>query len=127
MSSTIKHVENKLFHNGIQAFNEQQFYDAHEILEELWSEHKINDRIFIQGLIQVAVAFYHLKNNNLNGAKSMLKKALKKIDCDSDRVDNLPIVIMKLNDILKMITSISVNKEFNWSIIPKILIKSDEE
>ena len=127
MSDLITNNESyNLFRDAINTFNAQRFYDAHEILEELWAKHKISDRIFIQGLIQVAVAFYHLKNNNLNGARSMLKKALKKIDCDNDRIDNLKILISGLNDILKTINLINTNKEFNWEKIPKISIKLNE-
>ena len=120
------HESDQLFYKGVNTFNNGQFYDAHEILEELWSEYKLHDRIFIQGLIQVSVAFYHLQNNNLNGTKSMLKKALKKIDCKNARISNLPITIKSLNDILITINLIKTNKEFDWSLIPKLLIKEDD-
>ena len=66
--------EDILFQKGIKAFNERNFYDAHEYWEELWLDYKLEDSKFIQGLIQLAVSYYHLFNNNLNGAKSMIKK-----------------------------------------------------
>ena len=72
--------EDILFHKGINAFNNRQFYDAHEYWEELWLNYKLNDSDFIQGLIQLAVSYFHLFNQNLKGARSMIKKCLKKIE-----------------------------------------------
>ena len=72
--------EDLLFNKGIEAFNNREFYDAHEYWEELWLDYKLNDAQFIQGLIQLAVSYFHFFNQNLNGARSMLKKCLKKID-----------------------------------------------
>ena len=76
--------EDILFQKGIKAFNEKNFYEAHEYWEELWLDYKLDDSKFIQGLIQLAVSYYHLFNNNLNGAKSMIGKCLGKLD-DFDR------------------------------------------
>ena len=72
--------EEQLFHNGMQAFNDRRFYDAHEFWEELWLEYKLEDANFIQGLIQLAVSYFHLFNNNLNGARSMINKCLGKFE-----------------------------------------------
>ena len=72
--------EDVFFNKGIEAFNNRQFYDAHEYWEELWLEYKLNDPDFIQGLIQLAVSYFHLFNQNLKGARSMIKKCMKKID-----------------------------------------------
>ena len=69
-----------LFQKGIKAFNDRNFYEAHEYWEELWLDYKLEDSKFIQGLIQLAVSYYHLFNNNLNGAKSMIKKCLGKLE-----------------------------------------------
>ena len=69
-----------LFHKGLQAFNEKNFYDAHEYWEELWVNHKLKDAKFIQGLIQLSVSYFHLFNQNLNGARSMIRKSIGKFD-----------------------------------------------
>jgi len=70
--------ENELFNEGIIAFNNRQYYDAHEFWEELWLNYKLEDAKFIQGLIQLAVSYFHFFNNNLKGARSMAKKCLTK-------------------------------------------------
>ena len=46
------------------------------LAEETTSGH----RLFYQGLIQTAVGFYHLSNENFNGACSQFGKALAKLE-----------------------------------------------
>ena len=70
--------EDELFQQGIDAFNHRCFYDAHEYWEELWLDYKLKDASFIQGLIQLSVSYFHLFNNNINGARSMISKCLGK-------------------------------------------------
>ena len=72
-------VENKLFNKGIFLFNKKKYYDAHEFWEELWSEHKLDDPLFIQGLIQLSVAFFHISNLNLKCSRSLFQKCLPKL------------------------------------------------
>lgn len=65
---------------GVEEFNRQFFFEAHDVWEELWRETTGTHRIFYQGLIQTAVGFYHLSNGNYKGACSQLGKALGKLD-----------------------------------------------
>ena len=72
--------EEELFNKGIIAFNNRKFYDAHEFWEDLWLNYKLEDAKFVQGLIQLAVSYFHFFNNNLKGARSMIKKCLTKFE-----------------------------------------------
>jgi predicted metal-dependent hydrolase len=67
------------FARGIEEFNTQFFFEAHDTWEELWMETIGVNRLFYQGLIQTAVAFYHLSNENYKGACSQFNKALAKL------------------------------------------------
>lgn len=69
-----------LFERGIEEFNRQYFFEAHDTWEELWMETSGSHRLFYQGLIQAAVGFYHLGNQNYKGACSQFGKALAKIE-----------------------------------------------
>ena len=54
---------------GIEHFNRHEFFEAHDIWEDLWREMKGDDsRKFFQGLINAAVALHHLRNGNVSGA-----------------------------------------------------------
>lgn len=69
-----------LFTRGIEEFNRQYFFEAHDLWEEVWRDCTGHSRLFYQGLIQTAVGFYHLSNNNFKGAESQLGKALTKLE-----------------------------------------------
>ena len=42
-------------------WNEQRYYEAHDVLEQLWLRTDSRDTDFFKGLIQAAGAFVHLK------------------------------------------------------------------
>lgn len=60
-------------------FNHHLFFEVHEILEAQWRIEHDPPRLFLQGLIQVAVAFHHLERRNFRGAVSLLHDGLEKI------------------------------------------------
>jgi hypothetical protein len=53
---------------GILFFNARDFFEAHEVWEDLWHVTAGPERKFYQGLIQTAVALFHLGNRNIRGA-----------------------------------------------------------
>lgn len=56
---------------GIAHFNVCDFFEAHEVWEELWKDYQGPSRKFYQGLIQVAVCLHHFGNGNIRGAKKL--------------------------------------------------------
>src|ERR671924_411007 len=44
-----------------QCWNEKQYYEAHDVLEQLWLKTKSPDADYFKGLIQAAGAFVHLQ------------------------------------------------------------------
>ena len=59
----------------VRLFNRQEFFEAHEVLEDLWRETGGGDREFFQGLIQVAVALEHRRRGNVRGAAGVVESA----------------------------------------------------
>jgi hypothetical protein len=47
-------------------FNAQQYYEAHDVLENLWLETRGADHLFYKGLIQFAGAYVHLQKQFLH-------------------------------------------------------------
>ena len=72
--------KDRLFRKGLEAFNSAHFYDAHEIWEEVWLETLNPEKMFLQGLIQVAAAFHHYSKANRLGTQKLLLAGLNKID-----------------------------------------------
>ena len=58
---------------GIEEFNEGEFYECHEYLEEAWMQEPRRVRFLYQGILQVGVGFYHLQNGNWRGATGLLR------------------------------------------------------
>jgi uncharacterized protein len=67
------------FRRGIQLFNDAEFFECHEVLEDLWRPMKGPRRLFLQAVIHFAVALYHHQQNNPPGARRQLRKSLKKL------------------------------------------------
>lgn len=60
---------------GILLFNAGDFFEAHEVWEDLWSESHGPERRFYQGLIQAAVGLCHFGNGNLGGAAKLYRSS----------------------------------------------------
>lgn len=65
---------------GIRLFNEQEYFDCHEVLEELWVEVMGESKLYLQGLIQASVGMFHFGNDNLGGARKMYRSAREKLE-----------------------------------------------
>ena len=75
----MKHAAPILVREGIELFNRGEFFDCHEVLEEVWTPTQQPERWFLQSLIHFAVGFYHHQKGNPIGATRQLEKGLKKI------------------------------------------------
>ncbi|MBD30739.1 MAG: hypothetical protein CMG44_00850 [Candidatus Marinimicrobia bacterium] len=111
-----------LFERGKIEYQKGNFFDAHEIWEDLWSDYYLKDRKFIQGLIQLSVSFVHLKNSNMKGAKSLLKKSQGKfMEFEgvhrSINIDRLKKDLVELESEYELIENI---ENFNWSLVPEL-------
>lgn len=64
---------------GIALFNQREYFEAHEVWEDLWREADGNDRQFYQGLIQCAVSLEHMKRGNASGARRLFQRCQKRL------------------------------------------------
>jgi len=67
------------FWHGVEQFNSRQFYACHDTLEALWMEATEPQKTFYQGILQIAVALYHLGNSNWRGAVILLGEGINKL------------------------------------------------
>src|SRR4051794_37825663 len=64
-------LERKLYYDGIQLFNEKEFFQAHEVWEDAWHMAYGLKHSFYQGLIQCSVALEHYRRSNPRGVLSL--------------------------------------------------------
>jgi hypothetical protein len=67
------------FWQGVEQFNQQEFYACHDTLEALWMEALEPQKQFYQGVLQIAVACYHLSNLNWRGAVVLLGEGIRRL------------------------------------------------
>ncbi len=117
---------------GLRLFNAEDFFESHEVLEELWSETQDERKKFYQGLIQAAVALFHFGNGNLGGAKKVYISCRKYLEpyrpefegLDLDRfLDDLQRCFQELIDDQQ---SCPVGIEIRDELVPKIPVPGEE-
>jgi hypothetical protein len=67
------------FWQGVEQFNQQEFYACHDTLEALWIEAMEPEKRFYQGILQIAVACHHLFNLNWRGAVILLGEGIGRL------------------------------------------------
>lgn len=67
------------FLRGVEHFNALEFWDAHESWEELWLVAESDLVLFLQGLIQVAAAYHHMKRGTFRGGVRLFDAGLEKL------------------------------------------------
>jgi predicted metal-dependent hydrolase len=65
---------------GIRHFNARQYFEAHEVWEEIWLLSSDDKKLFYQMLIQTAVGLHHYERGNLRGASGMYKNVIEKLE-----------------------------------------------
>ncbi len=69
-----------LYLQGVAYFNACEFFEAHEVWEELWKNYSGDLRLFYKGLIQAAVALHHFGNGNIRGARKVYRSSRGYLD-----------------------------------------------
>ncbi|MDB6066001.1 MAG: hypothetical protein JWR26_2209 [Pedosphaera sp.] len=84
-----------------ECFNRQLFYEAHDVLEELWlADRQGPNYSFYKGMIQLAGAFVHLQKNRLKPSAALFKLAqanLQKYPAIHERLD-VTLVLSLIGD-----------------------------
>jgi predicted metal-dependent hydrolase len=79
------------FVEGVDHFNATEFWEAHESWETIWLAAESDVEQFLQGLIQVAAAYHHVKRGTFRGAIRLFEAGLRRLEafpenfCDLDR------------------------------------------
>ena len=74
-----------------ECFNQQLYYEAHDVLEDLWLHTKGPLHNFYKGLIQLAGAFVHLKNSKLDPAARLFRLSKKYLEPYKPEAEGLNI------------------------------------
>jgi uncharacterized protein len=110
---------------GIKLFNAGNFWHAHEAWEDVWKRHDEDERLFFQGIIQLAAAYHHIVNRlSYRGAVNNLDKSKAKLDVFGARylgIEIQPLLncIHQTKDLLEKIGQRKF-EEFEFPAMPRI-------
>lgn len=76
-----RHMEkDRAIARAVQLFNDERYWEAHEVLEYLWKNAKGVEKEILNGIILVAAAFVHDEKDEPDVCISILHRAIKKLD-----------------------------------------------
>ncbi|GAS80856.1 DUF309 domain-containing protein [Paenibacillus amylolyticus] len=83
---------------------DQDYFECHEVLEELWLERN-RDSLY-KGLLQIAVGLYHFRNGNLRGGIMMLQSSVDLLEPYPDTTlgIELGVVVQEVKGIVKQLS-----------------------
>lgn len=99
-----------------ERFNQGEYYECHDLLEEIWLEQKSNK--FLQGLLQLAVGIYHFECGNIKGARWMFTSARNYLTrylpvCWGLELDPIIAYINQCLEVLPPVDSVSLDEVKN--------------
>jgi hypothetical protein len=67
------------FRKGIEQFNDREFFECHEVLEALWNDQSEPEKQLTQGILQIAVGYYHYLRGNYEGTRRLFRRGLPRV------------------------------------------------
>ena len=89
---------------GISYFNDERFWECHEVFEGVWKKCVEQEKILVQGIILVAAALVHYQKNENQICLSILNRALLKLGNAPGQYNNIDVDSLR-NKINEIITS----------------------
>lgn len=85
------------FHYALLFECHQDYFECHEVLEEAWQEGN-RSHLGYAVLIQYAVAHYHARRGNMNGAKKSIEALKQKLALASVPLEELGLDVSSFQD-----------------------------
>ena len=114
---------------GISQFNRGEFFEQHETLELLWRAERRDVRYLYQGILQIGVAFHHLRRLNHHGTVYMLTRGPRYLAPFAPRCQGVNVAAL-LRDAAAALQEVerlgpSRLAEFDWRLAPQVqLVRS---
>jgi predicted metal-dependent hydrolase len=113
---------------GIEEFNRGEYFEQHETLELLWRAERRDVRRLYQGILQIGVAFHHLRRLNHHGTTYMLTRGPMYLRPFAPACQTV--------DVARLIADAAAARaavdrlgrerlvEFDWALAPKVYFRS---
>ena len=105
---------------AVEKFNQRDFFECHEILEDIWFDERGKERDLYHGLLHIAVGLHPLTGkNNFKGTLLQFNKALFKLEKFVGIVQGIDV--SKLKKQIQSLTKKIIKKEVPKRL-PKIIV-----
>ena len=102
----------KAIFEGISYFNNERFWECHEILEGVWKNCNGNEKFLVQGLILVAAGLVHYQKDEDSICVSIFNRALEKLENSNGQYYNIDI-----DKIKKTVNEMIISKDVSSFLI----------
>ena len=110
--------------DAIAQFNRGEFFEQHETLELLWRAEPRDIRYLYQGILQIGVAFHHLRRLNHHGTVYMLTRGPRYLAPFAPRCQGVDVAAL-LRDAAAALQAVerlgpARLAEFDWKLVPRV-------
>ncbi|MBC8170690.1 MAG: DUF309 domain-containing protein [Anaerolineae bacterium] len=84
-----------LAQQGVEKFNQREFYAQHDLFEALWMQTESPVRDLYRAILQVGIAYYQILRGNPRGAKKMLLRSVQWLAILPDECQGIDIAQLK--------------------------------
>jgi predicted metal-dependent hydrolase len=112
---------------GIAQFNRGEYFEQHETLELLWRAESRDIRYLYQGILQIGVAFHHLRKHNHHGTVYMLTRGSRYLAPFAPRCQRVDVqhLLDAAAAALREVERLGPDRldEFDWTLAPTVRIE----
>jgi predicted metal-dependent hydrolase len=107
---------------GLEEFNRGEYIECHESLERLWMSEQRPIRQLYQGILQIGVAFHHLREQRYQPVVTLLERGCGYLEpfapaCMDVDISTLLASCARCLAEVKRLGQDGMN-EFDWSLVP---------
>jgi predicted metal-dependent hydrolase len=115
---------------GIEEFNRGAFYECHDSLEALWVAESRPVRHLYQGILQIGVAFYHLRAGRFRPVVTLLTRGSDYLEPFAPACMGVDVtgLLRGVARCLAQVQALGAERlhEFDWSLVPEIGIAEEK-
>src|SRR5438309_4118073 len=112
---------------AVAQFNRGEYFEQHETLELLWRAERRDVRYLYQGILQIGVAFHHLRRLNHHGTVYMLKRGPTYLAPFAPRCQRVDVasLLREAAAALREVERLGPGRlaEFDWRLAPKVRVE----
>ncbi len=115
---------------GIEEFNRGAFFECHDTLEALWLAESRPMRSLYQGILQIGVAFYHLRAGRFRPVLTLLTRGSNYLEPLAPACMGVDVAGLRKGAArcLARVQALGAERlhEFDWSLVPEIGIGNEQ-